>query len=325
MPTKPLNEQKVRDGFKNLTFDMVKNYNTHVMEEHVNLNEVDNLDMVLSGRKQTQGHFVNAGKKTNTNMFVQKLIELAIKQKQEDVISWMKESENMKSTEFSLTVRGKLIGKVFKKEDGNNNRISEYDTSAMRIVIQRNDSMPLGFSLLTAYPTLDTKYKERTNRDISELVRKTNTFKNADDIEKVYHLYRTNPDSTMSVHLFDDCYTGEKKVLTIINQQDLNLTHKIRTSKDDCILNTYHSEYIGTFDTPYVQKIKTYYSRASNGNDSQSKDADLNKPQVFTLFERDYPQEAKEVTYIQNLMQNIDFIPGIGFNIGEEDDHDNRD
>lgn len=322
--TKPLNEQKVKDGFKNLTFDMIENYNTHAIEEHADRNEIECLDTVLSGHKKSQGMFEYSGKKMDKSMFLKKIIETIMKQKQDDIIAWMKKSNNYNNIDFPVVIRNKQIGKVFSKED-NSNKITEYATSAIRIVIQRNDAMPLGFSLLTAYPDLDTRYKEKTERDLSELVKSTKTYKDSDDMEKIYHLYRTAPNSSMQIYTFDDRYTGEKKLLTVVKDQNPNIIHKIRISKNDCILNTYRNEYAGTSEIPYVRKIQTDYSRISNDRNSYSKDADLNKTSVFERFKRDFPQEAQDINYIQSLMQNHEFLQNINIGPNRDDDHDSKD
>lgn len=129
----------------------------------------------------------------------------------------------------------------------------------------------------------------------------------------------------MQIYTFDDRYTGEKKLLTVVKDQNPNIIHKIRISKNDCILNTYRNEYAGTSEIPYVRKIQTDYSRISNDRNSYSKDADLNKTSVFERFKRDFPQEAQDINYIQSLMQNHEFLQNINIGPNRDDDHDSKD
>lgn len=66
------------------------------------------------------------------------------------------------------------------------NRILEKSTNEVRIVFQKNSKSEYGFTLLTAYPNIDSKNAKETNRDLTDVLKNSNRYKKASNLKKLF-------------------------------------------------------------------------------------------------------------------------------------------
>lgn len=110
-----------------------------------------------------------------------------------------------------------------------NNAIDEYRTNSIRIVLQKDDNYPLGFSLLTAYPDIiREESREPTGRDLTEITKRTKTFQEASPTAKAYMLYQTGTNKPY-LATFKEGYDGD------VHDDVMSIHIPYRTKKnEDC-------------------------------------------------------------------------------------------
>lgn len=301
--TTPINRNKVLQGLQNLKFDDVENYRTHVFEKHSVMNDKENLNMVLQGNKKTQSCFIadqDRPEDTNGNVeYAKKVISNAIMDNSSRVINWLDDARNGETLELSYNA-GQLVGVVF--FNNKKNLIKEFSSNYAIVILERNDAMKYGFNVLTAYPVTHKGEREKTGKQLDEITRETDTYKCSDNVEKAYHIYRTDPESKLEIDCAEDRTTGDSTIFVKLKSQNPNIVSKIKISEKQYSLTTYHQEYIGTSSKPISRPIDTEYTRLSNADGGHLLSANLYKEEVFNKLKEDIPIAARDVKYIHDLI-----------------------
>lgn len=199
-------------------FGKTQSQNTH-MEKHVADKDcADVLDRVFkdNGRVKRNEHSDKEHKSINSGFYslngACEAVEECMLVKSLEVASWVDNAKNNEKKSFDVCLPPEDgyepvgYGYVVNRE---NNTIDEYQTNTIRIVLQKNDKYPLGFSLLTAYPDIiREESRQPTGRDLTDVAKRTKTFKEASPTAKAYMLYQTGQNKPYLV-TFKEGYNGD--------------------------------------------------------------------------------------------------------------------
>lgn len=174
--------------------------------------------------------------------------------------------------------------------------------NSSRVINWLDDAMKYGFNVLTAYPLTHKGEREKTGKQLDEITRETDTYKCSDNVEKAYHIYRTDPESKLEIDCAEDRTTGDSTIFVKLKSQNPNIVSKIKISEKQYSLTTYHQEYIGTSSKPISRPIETEYTRLSNADGGHLLSANLYKEEVFNKLKEDIPIAARDVKYIYDLI-----------------------
>lgn len=215
------------------------------------------------------------------------------------VINWLDDARNGETLELSYNA-GQLVGVGF--FNNKKNLIKEFSSNYAIVILERNDAMKYGFNVLTAYPVTHKGEREKTGKQLDEITRETDTYKCSDNVEKAYHIYRTDPESKLEIDCAEDRTTGDSTIFVKLKSQNPNIVSKIKISEKQYSLTTYHQEYIGTSSKPISRPIDTEYTRLSNADGGHLLSANLYKEEVFNKLKEDIPIAARDVKYIHDLI-----------------------
>lgn len=172
--------------------------------------------------------------------------------------------------------------------DKKTNCIKDYDTSAVRVVLQKDSLMPLGFSILTAYPILNDPDIKPTGKDLRPAMRKTAEYEAATPVKKAYMEYRANPKSDMLItykkgdvpeddliQLYTPTGNPNSKNVIMIKESAMIL---YTITETDGVREPVPSKYTQLRDQVY--EGKTFYNQKCN----------LLHPELHQEFFKDHPQ-----------------------------------
>jgi hypothetical protein len=317
-------------------FTKIQNENSH-MEKHVaDKDRADVLNRVLkdNGKAKRDDHEHKENKSINSGFYSLEeacyAIEESIMNKSLDIAKWVDGAYRNEKKAFEVTLPKesyKEVGYGY-VVDRAKNTIDEYKTQTVRIVLQKNDDYPLGFTLLTAYPDIiKAENREPTKQDLTEITKKTKTYQEASPTAKAYMLYQTGEtkpylatfkegyygnvhDDVLSIHMPYKTKDGsECKNLIRIKEGQIELsTSKMMDVKiakwtehgrpKEKII--YPGEDIKRYQKPgydivndkrYV-KIDSYYTRKYGTAGPKGKSVDLTRPDVFKALKERMPEAA---------------------------------
>ena len=78
------------------------------------------------------------------------------------------------------------------------------------------------------------------------------------NVEKAYHIYRTDPESKLEINCAEDRTTGDSTIFVKLKSQNPNIVSKIKISEKQYSLTTYHQEYIGTSSKPISRPFNIF-------------------------------------------------------------------
>ena len=272
--------------------------NTHI-HRHQNISDKDALERVLN-EVPTNSVF-------NKNADVNYFIEEAILFSANDIANWQKTASDYEIKTFRTRLREDegydTVGYNI-IHDSKTNLIKEYNTDSIRIVLQNQPNMPLGFSILTAYPDTDTPNIKQTNKDLSKTIKDTKQYENADPVGKAYMLYRTYPKNTASI-AYKKGYVPEDSVIYMhIQTENPNTKHIIKIKEHSTTIKTVKTdESNNIIPTKYTQMRDKLYPL----NTFTNLEASLAQKQIFNEFKNDFPDEAKAIKFMKNII--TDNIP----------------
>ena len=348
-----LSDKIVKCINNNTFFGKIENERTH-MEQHVIKNDVELLDRVLNdigsterkGYSQKERKAINSGFKTLDEARFN--IEECMINSSKEIAKWIDGAKTHEKKDFVVPLR---------KEEGydpvgygyivsrKTNTIDEYATDSIRVVLEQNSNSEFGFSLLTAYPDIiHAENREPTGKDLSAIVKKTNTYQKASPVSKAYMLYQTGKnkpylitfkeglngnthDDVLSLHIPYQTKKGDEcKHIIRFKEDSIELSTSkmmkinVATWKDkytgkerekviypDEDIRKYQREGTTIEQKDRFVKQKSFFTRHFNPKDEKALNVDLTRKEVFEEFQKRYPDVAEIVTELSKVL-NIETV-----------------
>lgn len=313
-------ESKIMDADRDGSImDKITNKYTHV-DIHTKDNLKSDLDRILYEEKKTaSSHFVqdpnepDMSPQERADMFIQENLIYSAG----NISEWMETAQEGDKKAFRATFDPEDYGPVGSGLIMNfeNNSVREYNTDAMRIVLRKSEKAPLGFSLVTAYPDMSSDHITPTGKDLSEIVKQTEAYKNADSVGRTYLQYITNPANNELVTYKNGGMVkkpngemvNDSMMMMRIQTPHPNHYHEIKIKEHAMTLRTITNEpdqygYLSkkAIQTPYTQA----YAKMKNFDDTKTTKVSLTANKVWNMFSRDYPDIATQLSSIRDEMRS---------------------
>ena len=166
MRTTPINEEKIKRLLPTMTFSDVENYETHIDERHVKPDKVDSLDIVLREQKRAQSWFRSTRTDFDNKQYAEYLTVMALTTNMPTIIEWMRDARNGEHLELTYESANPIRNGFYCNKI---NQIHEYKSNSMAIYIKRNDAMKFGFNVITAFPKLQVRSREKNESGFNKL------------------------------------------------------------------------------------------------------------------------------------------------------------
>lgn len=328
-------------------FTKTENADTHV-EKHVIDDEKDILNRILSKNGNADRKTREEDEKKDINSGFQSLdeayanIEECVISRACEIAEWSVGANNHQKESFCINLPKDqgydTVGYCY-AVNRENNTIDEYETQSVRIVLEKDDNYPLGFTLLTAYPNgLNKGDMIPTGRDLRDVVKKTDAYKKASPVSKTYMLYQTGQnkpylatfkagydgnvhDDVMSIHIpYEKDGESYKDIIRVKEDSIQFSTSKLvdvkvarnrgRDGKErEKIIypgedeERYHNRWTKiTTEKRYV-KQNTDLVRRFHKEGDKGLVIDLTNPEAFEAFKREYKEAA---VVVRDCMRVLD-------------------
>ena len=216
---------KIKASIEQIAFDLMDNKlslsrlenNKSHTSTHVDTNMLSTL---LENNKYAHAVFNDdaTGDYSSKDEYVNSLIGNALYESAEYIAHELSMSDNGVTTTIDCVFRDEKLGTGIYKKSPTNSHLSAVDTDTIRIVLQRDFSMPEEFSILTAYPLIAANELHLTNNkdmpsitanaeiDLNNLIKKTDIYKSASATKRLYLDAITNPNKES---ICDNMYYNE--------------------------------------------------------------------------------------------------------------------
>lgn len=197
-------EEKIVENLKK--GDVIKNFviDYSHLEVHNKRNDVAVFNRMLKFGKRPNSTF-------NSTETMNRTLEKVILERMDDIVYWTENEPNEAKLELLCQMDGPIgHGYIYDKHDY---RIKEVETEYVSCVLVRDDKMPCGFGILTAYPNCDTRYVEveKTGRNIRPLLEKTYTYESEKESEQEWLEFLCDPDPNRIDYPTFDAQRRQKK------------------------------------------------------------------------------------------------------------------
>lgn len=270
---------------------------TH-FQKHENVTDVASMNRMLRE--------VPANSAFYPNQNIEFLLEEAMFYKAQDIAEWLDNAESKEKKAFQVVFDPDdydgMIGKGF-VNDPKSNLIKEYESDTLNLVLQQDRYSSLGFSIVTAYPSLDSPTVKPTMRNLKDITMQTDMYQAADPVKKAYMLYRTSYQSTLSVSYREGTYGPEDSTIFLhVPTANPNTKHVIKIKESGVTLTT------KTFDPITKEKtsIPTKYTQLRDAlfeSPQKGYSVSLNNRRLKEEFKKDFPEVMREVSYIKHKIR----------------------
>lgn len=187
--------------------------------------------------------------------------------------------------------------------DPDRNAIREYYTDTIRVVLQKNPTRSMGFTLLTAYPDMSSPNIQPTGRNLAKTVTmETETYQKADPAGKTYQLYRTDSRNNLYTY-YQKGQTPEQSVICVrVPTNNPNVKHNIYLSETESTLMTTERQPDGNY-----LPIRTKYTDmrdAMHPNKTFRNYKVQFRKDVQSAFYQDYPAATKQIAAIKHAIRD---------------------
>lgn len=205
-------QTKIKASIEQIAFDLMDNkINIARLENsksHTSVHtDADMLSTLLENNKFAHAVFNDdaTGEYATKDEYVNSLIGNALYESAEYIAHELSISDNGVKTTIDCVFRDEQLGTGIYRESPTNPHLSAVNTDTIRIVLQRDFSMPEEFSILTAYPLITANELHLTNNknmpsitanteiDLNNLVKKTDIYKSASAVKRLYLDAITDP------------------------------------------------------------------------------------------------------------------------------------
>lgn len=284
----------------NTILDKTQSAKTHV-SKHTNLTNVKSMERMLQE--------VPANTAFYPEQDVNFLLEEAMFYKAQEIAEWLEYATPHEKKAFQVIFDPEdyngMIGKGF-MNNHKTNLIKEYESDTLNLVLQKDNYADLGFSLVTAYPSLDSPTIKPTMRNLKEVTTQTDMYQSADAVKKAYLLYRTSYQSQFSVSYKQGDYGPEGSAVFLhVPTSNPNTRHIIKIKESGMSLTT------KTYDpiTQTSKAIPTKYTQLRDKlfeNPQKNLVVPLHNKTLRETFQKDFPEVVREIKYIhRNIQDNV--------------------
>lgn len=263
----------------------ITNEHSHV-RQHVNCTTVDCISRIFNEDKDNISKFTSADAVLDE-------IEGALMLHADGIILWLDDAKDDKLVIDEMFLRDddeKPLGHLYHR-DQKSEYLTEYNTDAYRIILERDPAMKHGFAVITAYPIIADHYANMTptNRDLTPFVQQTDAYKRATPIKQTYMEFCANPNRPNLFMRYAEPDSGYDESLKIkipskTNETDKHIIH-VKTNKIE--LHT-------------IRNRKTIQSEYSE----TAKYVNLLEQSVHDKFATDYPLETDYIDAFYHTVQS---------------------
>lgn len=174
----------------------------------------------------------------------------------------------------------------------NKGRVVEMDTNTIALILKNAPNSRYGFTLVSAFPYLETENAKPTGKDISETIKQTDAYQKGNAIDRTYMRLATEPiPNDVSIrHLISR--SSYKESISVAFQSDNPLLrHNVKIDELQTRLTTQTKNEEGFYeriDCTLGKKPKKYLDLQNN--------EDLN------TFKNAYPKIANYVANVQQIL-----------------------
>lgn len=214
-----------------------------------------------------------------------------------DIKTWLANTENGHNTSFSMKVPTKKgerplgFGFIADKETST---FATYSTDTIRVVIQKNNDLPLGFGVITAFPDLYDEKKRKIPLDLARHAPNTTVYKTADAIGKAYIDYLVNADKNIQTSYEKGSISDDSSILIVVPDNNAkHIKHVIRVKEDSTTMITTN---MSAKNRSYYPLITTKYTAEYNKRiigPTYQLITDFSQKETAALFKADYPEAYK--------------------------------
>ena len=233
------------------------------------------------------------------------LFDEVVLKKAHDIAEWSIDAEQHDKQGFRVVLPRKqygIIGKGYVLDDATNT-LHEYTTEEVMVVLRKDSSLELGFSLHTAYPYLESQTSRPTGKNLQDIVVKTQKYQNASPTGKAYILAQTNRANpyltTFKAGMYgnnhDDVIAFQIPCNNERDYQDV-----VRIKENEMIIFRRHKEYDSYKNWSWRKDESVYWEL-----DGKPKNlaANLLNPDVFSAFDNEYGSTISTI-----IMETFDRI-----------------
>lgn len=300
--------EKITNAYKQKTLmSTITRYDTHI-SRHQNVEELKALEQVIAeGRNfRQQNKSISA---FHQDFPVEDAIAETLLQNANRIEAWLNNPNSSPSEAFCTAFPDKETGKGF-INDRLTNRLAEYTTDGIRVILRKHNNSALGFSLVTAYPEMWTTDVQPTGRDLSELIRQTKQYQEGDPLYQTFLLERTQPKQPYVLEYKPGKTPDDSVMFLNVPTQNPNIEHQIKIKENKMFLTTQYHERtedgrhkktaIPTQYTElYENTMKSYGRNFVNKNYT----VPLTNKEVNKAFYHDYPELFSVTTRIRKRLQ----------------------
>lgn len=271
--------KRYTDSLVSLKYNEIIGALSHADEEHMSLELRDNLDKIFLHGKQAQSQFVKNIDTNNINeinnihknkSYGEETVEDVILYCSSQITEWMN-SGNPKDNKMSFKAaynENEQSPGICLVRNRNNGKLYAYEANEVTICLRKNPALKYGFELVTAYPSIkdgETKNAKKIELDLTQEIKRTKAYENADAITRAKLVYETNPSYSKIANITYNKSTGQPQL------------HFFHENKSKGIkINQYVSENsISMKITKVGEEPKRYDSIEALRADSKPKAADF--------------------------------------------------
>lgn len=194
--------------------------------KHDMTSNIDTLNRLLHEEVYHSSTFDN-------NVIIETQIERSIMANLDVIEMWLSSTNTPKLT-IQHTDMNNTVG-VGYEFDYTTHTLTEYKTDTYTTVLHRNTNARYGFTVTTIYPNILPNVSNRTptGRNLTGLIQKTDTYKNASTMKRAYLLYQAIPNKNKpDVHFYTGRYNNDEALMLNI-QNKPNVKTIIRIKETD--------------------------------------------------------------------------------------------
>lgn len=171
-------------------------------------------------------------------------------------------------------------------------RIREISTDVTCVVLRKNDRMPYGFALVSAFPDPNSETAYETGRDLSAIAMETDAYKNGSYVMRAYLRAATEPGTgPCAVGYIAEHEGFPEQIAVSFASNRKGIEHQVYMDEQSTILRSYRRER-GEKKRAVPCTIGPKPCNKMNLNDP------INEAYLYDM----YPKEAEYIAHIQDLL-----------------------
>ena len=178
-----------------------------------------------------------------------------------------------------------------RNRDGN---IMEMDTPSVCAVIQKDSKSEYGFSVLTAYPDMESDLSVPTGRDINDLVKSSQAYQKATPLKKAYLDHACDLNTKFALRYTENMGTNPEVITMFVPTSNPNVKHRIFMDQIDTKIRTFAYR-----DDKWMKTDSEFTNANMDIYRTKQYSADLTKPIIRGMLAQNYPDAHTELQTVQ--------------------------